>query len=212
MCRWRLFEVDSSLAEVDHHKQRLLSLICPSQTYMDLNIGAALWLAARAQGFTSVDQPSIVGAHIDDSGKTQCLVGLNDPSESTVRNPVDASGQTQRINPSEAPISSPASVSTSACEQPQSFAARSDLPAPKPGVSSKDTDPERSSRPEEMAETGHPQRRAKNKPLGTASRSSDVQMPRERCASSARVLLVGSGADEQCAGYGRHRTKFREGG
>jgi asparagine synthetase B (glutamine-hydrolysing) len=30
--------------------------------------------------------------------------------------------------------------------------------------------------------------------------------------SEARVLLVGSGADEQCGGYGRHRTKFRLGG
>ncbi|KAK9676051.1 hypothetical protein RND81_11G050500 [Saponaria officinalis] len=27
--------------------------------------------------------------------------------------------------------------------------------------------------------------------------------------SEARILLVGSGADEQCAGYGRHRTKYR---
>lgn len=29
--------------------------------------------------------------------------------------------------------------------------------------------------------------------------------------SQARVVLVGQGADEQCAGYGRHRTHFREG-
>lgn len=29
--------------------------------------------------------------------------------------------------------------------------------------------------------------------------------------SKARILLVGSGADEQCAGYGRHRTKYRNG-
>ncbi|KAK9276100.1 hypothetical protein L1049_005631 [Liquidambar formosana] len=29
--------------------------------------------------------------------------------------------------------------------------------------------------------------------------------------SEARILLVGSGADEQCAGYGRHRTKYRHG-
>ena len=28
--------------------------------------------------------------------------------------------------------------------------------------------------------------------------------------SAAKVVLVGHGADEQCAGYGRHRTKFRQ--
>lgn len=28
--------------------------------------------------------------------------------------------------------------------------------------------------------------------------------------STAKVVLVGHGADEQCAGYGRHRTKFRQ--
>jgi|AntAceMinimDraft_1070359.scaffolds.fasta_scaffold50398_1 asparagine synthetase B (glutamine-hydrolysing) len=27
--------------------------------------------------------------------------------------------------------------------------------------------------------------------------------------SGARVLLLGQGADEQCGGYGRHRTTFR---
>lgn len=29
--------------------------------------------------------------------------------------------------------------------------------------------------------------------------------------SKARIVLVGSGADEQCAGYGRHKTKYRKG-
>lgn len=35
---------------------------------------------------------------------------------------------------------------------------------------------------------------------------------RYKYKSTARILLVGSGADEQCAGYGRHRTKYRLGG
>lgn len=34
---------------------------------------------------------------------------------------------------------------------------------------------------------------------------------RYKYKSKARVLLVGSGADEQCAGYGRHRTKYKHG-
>ncbi|CAD6269719.1 unnamed protein product [Miscanthus lutarioriparius] len=35
---------------------------------------------------------------------------------------------------------------------------------------------------------------------------------RYKYRSRSRVLIVGSGADEQCAGYGRHRTKYRLGG
>lgn len=30
--------------------------------------------------------------------------------------------------------------------------------------------------------------------------------------STARVVLIGTGADEQCGGYGRYRTKFKLGG
>lgn len=39
----------------------------------------------------------------------------------------------------------------------------------------------------------------------------DVAHHRVEYKSEARILLVGSGADEQCAGYGRHRTKYRNG-
>ncbi|DBA90990.1 TPA: hypothetical protein ACH3X2_004197 [Trebouxia sp. C0005] len=44
---WRLIQVDSSLEEVDQHRDWLLGLLRPSATVMDLNIGAALWMAAR---------------------------------------------------------------------------------------------------------------------------------------------------------------------
>lgn len=39
----------------------------------------------------------------------------------------------------------------------------------------------------------------------------DVAHHRVEYKSEARILLVGSGADEQCAGYGRHKTKYRLG-
>lgn len=47
--------------------------------------------------------------------------------------------------------------------------------------------------------------------LGTADTTSDsvLQVP---YISRCRALLVGIGADEQMAGYSRHRTKFKSGG
>eukprot|EP00004_Rigifila_ramosa_P016381 TRINITY_DN3886_c0_g1_i1.p1 TRINITY_DN3886_c0_g1~~TRINITY_DN3886_c0_g1_i1.p1 ORF type:complete len:677 (-),score=108.94 TRINITY_DN3886_c0_g1_i1:91-2121(-) len=44
-----------------------------------------------------------------------------------------------------------------------------------------------------------------------ASRGKGVLPSGEVCESSARVLLVGCGADEQMAGYGRHATAWRRG-
>ncbi|KAL2609404.1 hypothetical protein R1flu_027977 [Riccia fluitans] len=94
--RWRLLKLDAKLSDMQSYRGHILSLLCPSNTYMDINIGTALWLAASGKGYV----------HEDSS---------------------------QEVKP-------------------------------------------------ELTQT------------------------------EARVLLVGSGADEQCGGYGRHRTKFRHGG
>uniref|UniRef100_A0ACD5Y6Z8 Uncharacterized protein n=1 Tax=Avena sativa TaxID=4498 RepID=A0ACD5Y6Z8_AVESA len=91
--RWRLVEIDTDLANLKGESEHVMSLIHPSNTYMDLNIGIALWLAAGGDGWVN-------------------------------------------------------------------------------------------------GQDGH----------------------RNKYKSTSRVLLVGSGADEQCAGYGRHRTKYRLGG
>eukprot|EP00873_Tetraselmis_striata_P014168 jgi/Tetstr1/434432/TSEL_023532.t1 len=117
--RWRLFLVDSTLAEVDTCRQRLLDLLHPAGTVMDLNIGAALWLAARGEGALRLAGPwgqeaegRRVQAHL--FTLHQCMFIVYPPS----------------------------------C-------------------------------------------------IG-------------RCA--ARILLLGHGADEQCAGYGRHQTRFLSSG
>lgn len=46
---------------------------------------------------------------------------------------------------------------------------------------------------------------------GENSKYSDENRQGVKYKSKARIVLVGSGADEQCAGYGRHRTKYRSG-
>ncbi|WVZ90897.1 hypothetical protein U9M48_037151 [Paspalum notatum var. saurae] len=96
--RWRLVEIDTALTDLKGESEHVMSLIHPSSTYMDLNIGIALWLAAGGDGW--VDGST---CHLQDGS-------------------------------------------------------------------------------------------------------------RYKYRSRSRVLIVGSGADEQCAGYGRHRTKYRLGG
>ncbi|PHU02207.1 hypothetical protein BC332_27458 [Capsicum chinense] len=95
--RWKLVEIDADLLKLTSETKHVMSLINPASTYMDLNIGTALWLAAGGEG---------------------CL----------------------------------------------------------------------------QDETGN-----------------DDTRDHVKYKSVARILLVGAGADEQCAGYGRHRTKYRNG-
>ncbi|KNA12864.1 hypothetical protein SOVF_122220 isoform B [Spinacia oleracea] len=97
MIRWRLVEIDADLSNLTMEMKHVVSLINPAKTYMDLNIGLALWLAAGGDGWV---------------------------------HEADISAQLEGYQ-------------------------------------------------------------------------------RFRYKSEARILLVGSGADEQCAGYGRHRTKYR---
>ncbi|EOA23227.1 hypothetical protein CARUB_v10016858mg [Capsella rubella] len=98
--RWKLVEIDADLSKLTFETKRVMSLINPADTYMDLNIGTALWLAARGDGW------------IYNESENQAVEEDN-----------------RRVN----------------------------------------------------------------------------------YKSDARILLVGAGADEQCAGYGRHRTKYRNG-
>jgi asparagine synthetase B (glutamine-hydrolysing) len=100
---WRLIFVDAKLTDVDNITPHLTAALHPSDTIMDLNIGAAIWLAARGEGWIEIGDRKGVTAGTE-------------------------SDDTQRMN----------------------------------------------------------------------------------YRSKARVLLLGQGADEQCAGYGRHRTVFRK--
>ncbi|KAK4598841.1 hypothetical protein RGQ29_016047 [Quercus rubra] len=49
--RWKLVEIDADLSTFDLETKHVMSLINPANTYMDLNIGIALWLAARGSGW-----------------------------------------------------------------------------------------------------------------------------------------------------------------
>ncbi|MEW5303034.1 MAG: hypothetical protein WDW36_005766 [Sanguina aurantia] len=178
---WRLIAVDSSLREVDAHKARILRLLEPSTTVMDLNIGAALWLAASAQGnltlpachqhrFTSPSLPL-----------TSATPGCHPASQVT-----DSSAACHR---------------TGAEGLRQAPTDRQPPATPQPACA----DSARAS-----ASDRHPSSRGVQGAVPTALSGSFRQGQQYR--SCARVVLLGHGADEQCAGYGRHRTKFNASG
>ncbi|XP_044491025.1 asparagine synthetase domain-containing protein 1 isoform X2 [Mangifera indica] len=97
--RWKLVEIDADLSNLISETKHVMSLINPANTYMDLNIGIALWLAAGGDGWV--------------------FEGI--------------------------------------------------------------------------------------------TKNDDEDQQGVKYKSKSRIILVGSGADEQCAGYGRHKTKYRHG-
>ncbi|KAF8021392.1 hypothetical protein BT93_G1739 [Corymbia citriodora subsp. variegata] len=97
--RWRLVEIDADLSNLRSEMKHVMSLIHPANTYMDLNIGIALWLAASGNGLVYEERDN----------------------------------------------------------------------------------------------------------------ENDEDLQLHNYKSHARIVLVGSGADEQCAGYGRHKTKYKHG-
>jgi asparagine synthetase B (glutamine-hydrolysing) len=120
---------------------------------MDLNIGAALWLAARAEGQRVLLPVRCSSRDAADSNVTSAPNGTSSSSNSISE---------WRLVTAEEAVAV-AAGSTTAVDS-----------------------------------------------AGSSSSSSAVT----RCCyrSAARVVLLGHGADEQCGGYGRHRTRFRLGG
>ena len=126
---WRLIEIDASLDDVDACRPRLVHLLHPANTYMDLNIGAALHIGASCRGRLRIYSGGLWHAPLT---------------------------------------------------------------------------------PTESEDGGEGEGEGKGKGEGT---SAPPPLPQEPAyCSRARVILMGQGADEQCGGYGRHRTVFKAGG
>ena len=125
---------------------------------MDLNIGAALWLAARARGRLRVFGPA-AKKEPEEAG----------PSRET------------------AELGSPCS-----CQDPGA----QDSPKHQGSWTAK---------PEEAGPSCAASACSRQDPGGQ-----DDNQHQGVWMSQARVVLLGQGADEQCGGYGRYRTRFRE--
>lgn len=145
----------------------MAGLLHPSATIMDVNIGAALWMAAQAEGKLTVIKGS-AAATSPIHPSTRATQSANTHHHHHQR-------QQQQQD-----------YLTIAQQQSQT-------PAKRCGAS-----PE----PKQMLPLAQ-----QHDPAEHNTQTQDCSQRWYR--SAARVVLLGHGADEQHAGYGRHRTSFR---
>eukprot|EP00667_Euglena_gracilis_P005545 EG_transcript_5585 len=232
--QWNLVEIDLTAAEAEEAMPRLVRLIHPCDTVMDLNIATALWAAAQGKGCIrecGADPPVAVRSRLVRYGVADAV------SESPASAPAESDGS-----------SSPGGSVPDAAAIPDAFRPLCEaLWALSAMPSSVDEErvrlsllggPEwplpwrelgyrrmklyvRAARDAGVVETGPegdsmPWCRLTAAVREVYAARSAVQpepaAPRRAVVSSARALLLGIGADETLAGYGRHRTTFLRGG
>jgi asparagine synthetase B (glutamine-hydrolysing) len=215
---WRLVHVDVLPSEREKHESTVRRLIQPCDTHMDLNIGTAFWFAARGVGYTrdySVEEVSAALA-AEDGGRPIVRVGAEDAAKSVGRqNPSCPSAIAENAGEKDNKCTNPrcgrinkAGCLWNACKRCcfKGWPGREfnggkygNCPVHK----AKHGDPR-----EDTADSMSILHRAPSPidaPL-VATKISLVEASTYIC--DCKSLLVGIGADEQMAGYGRHKTTF----
>lgn len=193
MRSWRLVHVDVAVAEKNERTSHIQNLILPRNTHMDLNIGTAFWFAARGQGYLREYCVSDLGLAYGALDNGQPLLRVGADTDENLKK-FDRVLRLQCVNGNCRRISKRACISMfcSKCCYAHQRSVSSEVEKPCPAHKKKSEGGEKS---EEKS--------------AIASSESSSYTP---YSSSCRVVLVGIGADEQMAGYGRHRTTFLRGG
>ena len=225
---------------------------------MDLNIGAALWMAARAEGRVTVFQggschsaaptcsqpvqelqsdavarlsapvqPDVFqNAHQDSWGRTWEESGQADEAQTRCADapqPTLVGAESQNMHETgwqpSCEHSSVLGSSESSTQQADSVAdapnrayyQQTNSAHTAAAVHQTESEP----KPQNLAEPGFSQQHQQDTAAPASSTGGHAVQCEvgtasyERYKSAARVVLLGHGADEQHAGYGRHRTSFR---
>lgn len=224
--QWRFVEVDISLEELEASRDRLEQLLTPAETVMDLNIGAALWFGSRGYGRRRERPPIETVEPVDLPAQSELGTALENAT-------VGATEAAAVPCKGDARVAAAEKGAVAAGEQPlcrYADAEGEDLAAPVVSVRIQFDPAEEGSVPSvgsvssvrlsllwederEKAVTG-----AGGEWAGAGGDAEPVERrtvaacTHEEYTSSARVLLMGMGADEQMGGYGRHRTTFKRSG
>ena len=205
---WNFIEVDISAHEILFNSPHIASLISPADTVMDVNIGSALWFGARGVGRLvpqgeakeggAVGPPSLLHAK-----RSRGETPEHDSAFSYLVSVLKAElvGGRCFISLSDLSKSSALPYKAAGCKRAGEYAAL----AEKHGfIETKKA----AGANNNALLLGLPGASAKEKEIEARVETEKIALVR----SSARVLLVGMGADETLGGYSRYRNVFAQDG
>lgn len=203
--RWNLIEVDISADDRGKCEPHVIQLIKPCDTHMDLNIGTVFWFASRGVGrlksipYSQEESDSAMKS--TENGRRLIRFGEKEAAEAFGRN---ANGATVNT------LEKSSRCSTEGCNRPPkrrcsgNYCSKCCYKVQSKGGQFKCVVHKNKSH-DDVPEDEH----TSEKPRDVSSLLSGAFEERK---VSCSALLVGIGADEQMAGYGRHRTTFLRGG
>jgi len=220
--RWNLVHVDVPPDERLVAETRIRHVISPSNTHMDLNIGTAFWFASRAVGYTRhyTCDDQVAALSTETGGRPLLRLGSEGAARGRGQKSVipSAAGEAGEAG-DKTVVKDRESCDGAECRKPVkkgcsngkcgqcclklalAAASNSTLPPWHCNVHKH----KKQYKAKAVAETEGETEAAELLRVKPATPSTDY-------SSACRVLIVGIGADEQMAGYGRHRTTFLKGG
>ena len=211
--RWRLLCVDVSLAELEAERSRILQAAQPRQTVMDFCIAAVLWFGGRGVG--RIVQPpaaDISSRHARYAGSAQAEPGATQREDMEERKEREYD-MTEEKQQAAAAGSEPVEDERRAAnplygkswgrQGRQDARRQRQLQRRRKQAADDDEDGDDAEAP---TPADFPSAAALRQPSSPSSSPSPLHR------SSAKVLLLGIGADELLCGYSRHRTAFLRAG
>uniref|UniRef100_M4B9F3 Asparagine synthetase domain-containing protein n=1 Tax=Hyaloperonospora arabidopsidis (strain Emoy2) TaxID=559515 RepID=M4B9F3_HYAAE len=227
--QWNLIKINVPREELASKQREVQTLMTPCDTHMDFNIAAAFWFLSRGRGVLTKLTPV---AGNTTSKRTDVLLTPQGDSLHDNKARVDLISDSQNAN------DNPMLRSASPCNCTLKHGCAVGIcksccsEAHKTASARLDTSSEPVKKQQQQQEQDHPSKDASERSpsscrvhcstqTGSSSLSSSTSVPirtggtssiASRYQTIARVVLVGIGADEQLAGYGRHRTTLIHGG